>query len=194
MFKGLISKFQKPQAATQLPGYTALGVISQGSLSMIFKAREQASGRVVAVKVQKPAARKAGERPDVAHLVMTEGQVVSSLSHPNVVRCFTHGLLAENPYVVLEYVEGVPLAMLMGENVRSRLDGHRLSIVRQGAAALAHVHARRFVHRDFCPKNLLVDAGGVVKLIDFALAAPLGAASARCEHSGPPVLRHRLPR
>jgi len=76
MLKGLISKFQKPQSA-QLPGYGVLGVLCQGSQSMIFKAREQATGRIVAVKVQKPAARKAGDRPDVAHLALTEGQVVA---------------------------------------------------------------------------------------------------------------------
>jgi len=173
MFKGFMSKFQKPQA-TQLPGYTALGVICDGSQSSIFKAKEQATGRVVAVKVLKPAARKAGDHPDVAHLVLTEGQVVSSFNHANVVRCFGHGLLADSPYVVLEYVEGVPLSMLLAGDSK-QLDGMRLAVVRQAAMALAHVHARRFVHRDFCPKNLMVDAGGAVKLIDFALAAPLGA-------------------
>ena len=173
MLKGLISKFQKPQSA-QLPGYGVMGVICQGSQSMIFKAREQATGRIVAVKVQKPAARKAGDRPDVAHLALTEGQVVASLSHPNVVRCITHGFLGETPYVVLEYVEGVSLATLMKAD-SGQLNGLRLAIVRQAAMALTHVHARQFVHRDFCPKNLMVTATGVVKLIDFALAAPLGA-------------------
>jgi serine/threonine protein kinase len=173
MLKGLISRFQKPQAV-QLPGYAALGVIRQGSLSMIFKAREQATGRIVAVKVHKPAARKAGDRPDVAHLTLTEGQVVASLNHPNVVRCFTHGFLAEMPYAVLEYIEGAPLSSLTGADA-GQLAGLKLEIVRQAAMGLAHVHARRFVHRDFCPKNLLVTGDGVVKLIDFGIAAPLGA-------------------
>jgi len=196
MLKGLISRFQKQQAA-QLPGYAALGVIRDGGLSNIFKAKEQATGRIVAVKVQKPAARKAGERPDVAHLVLTEGQVVSSFNHPNVVRCLGHGLLGESPYVVLEYVDGVPLSMLLsGES--KQLDGMRLSVVRQAAMALAHVHARRFVHRDFCPKNLLVVSDGVVKLIDFALAAPLGAVPTMgyrpgtAEYLPPEVLRRDL--
>jgi serine/threonine protein kinase len=173
MLKDFMSRFQKPQAA-QLPGYAALGVIREGGASNIFKAREQATGRIVAVKVQKPAARKAGERPDVAQLVLTEGQVVSSFNHPNVVRCLGQGLLGESPYVVLEYVEGAPLSVLLAGETK-RLDGMRLSIARQAAMALAHVHARRFVHRDFCPKNLLVAANGAVKLIDFSLAAPFGA-------------------
>jgi serine/threonine protein kinase len=176
MLKGLISKFQKPQA-TQLPGYGALGVIRQGSLSMIFKAREQASGRIVAVKVQKPAARKAGDHPDGAHPQRTEGQMLASLDHENVIRCFSHGFLAESPYLVMEYVEGVTLSTLMGAE-SNRLDGMRLGIVRQAAAGLAHVHARRFVHRDFCPKNVMVTAEGEVKLIDFAMAAPFGAVPA----------------
>jgi len=181
MLKELMRRFQKPQMA-QLPGYTALGVIRDGGTSIVFKAKEQQTGRIVAVKVYKPGGRKAGAHRDAAHRDVTEGQIVASLNHPNTVKCLGHGLLADTPYLVLEYLEGTTLALLLAGG-RKRLAGHRLTIVRQGAAALAHVHGRRFVHRDFCPRNLFITAGGV-KLIDFSLATPFEAVPIAVSRAG----------
>jgi len=181
MLKGLIQKFQKPQIA-QLPGYTALGVIRDGGTCIVFKAKEQQTGRTVAVKVYKPGGRKAGARHDAPHRDVTEGQIVASFNHPNIVKCLAQGLLADTPYLVLEYLEGTTLALLLAGD-KNRLVGHRMTIVRQGAAALAHVHGRRFVHRDFCPKNLFITAGGV-KLIDFSLATPLAAVPIAVSRAG----------
>jgi len=170
MLKDLLQKFHKPQAV-QLPGYTALAVIREGGASVVFKAREQETGRIVAVKVHKPARRRPAEKAEAGGRHLTEGEIVSSLNHPNIVRCISHGLLAGMPYLVLEYLEGTTLGLLMKAE-GNRLEGHRLTIVRQAAAALAHVHGRGFIHHDFCPKNLFVTAGGL-KLVDFALATPL---------------------
>ena len=156
----------------ELPGYTPMGVVREGSMSTIIKAKDQKTGQVVVVKVHKPEARKAVEKLESRHRDFTEGQITAAFDHPNVVKCYDHGKLGETPYLVLEYLEGVTLANLMGGDSK-RLQGHRLSLVRQAAAALEHVHARRFVHHDFCPKNLFVTNQNQVKLIDFGLATPL---------------------
>jgi serine/threonine protein kinase len=170
MLKELMQKFQKSQAA-QLPGYAALCVIRHGGTSTIFKAKQQGTGRIVAVKVYKAGARKPTERPESATRDLTEGHILSSLNHPNVVQCLDHGLLADMLYVAMEYLEGTTLEMILAAD-GNRLSGHRLKIIRQGAAGLAHVHARRFMHRDFCPRNLFLTPAGA-KLIDFSVAAPL---------------------
>jgi len=149
-----------------------LGVVREGSMSTIFKARDQATGRIVAVKVHKPEARKAVDKLESQYRDFTEGQITAAFDHPNVVKCYDHGKLGDTPYLVLEYLEGVMLAGLMTGGSK-RLEGHRLSFVRQAAAALEHVHSRRFVHHDFCPKNLFVTNQNQVKLIDFGLATPL---------------------
>jgi serine/threonine protein kinase len=181
--------------SNELPGYTAIGIIREGSMSKIFKARHQETGRIVAIKVHKPEARKHVAKLESAYRDFTEGEITASFDHPNVVKCFEHGTLGEAPYLVLEYLEGMTLASLLGGDSK-RLTGKRMAYARQSAGALEHVHKRRFVHHDFCPKNLFV-AGGQdqIKLIDFGLACPLlerprkGARMGTTEILAPEMLR-----
>lgn len=171
MLKRLFQKIGGKQTV-ELPGYAALGVMREGSMSTIFKAREEETGRIVAIKIHKPQARKAMEKLEAQYRDFTEGQITASFDHPNVIRCLDHGDLGGVHYLVLECLEGMTLASLMaGES--KRLDGRRLSYMRQAAAALAHVHSRRFVHHDCCLKNLFVTNDDQVKLMDFGLATPL---------------------
>jgi len=156
----------------ELGGYAALCVIRQGSMSTIFKGRDRKTRRLVAIKVHKPEARKAVERLESRHRDFTEGQIACAFDHPNVVKCLDYGKLAGNDYVVMEYLEGVTLLSLM-TGKSQRLNGKRLSFLQQAASGLAHVHAKRFVHHDFCAKNLFVTNDDRVKLIDFGLAVPL---------------------
>jgi len=180
--------------AEQLPGYTAIGVIREGSMARIFKARHQETGRIVAVKVLKPEARKAIEKLESQFRDFTEGEITAAFEHPNVVKCYEHGRLGPVPYLVLEYLEGMTLASLMAGGSQ-RLEGRRLDFLRQAAEGLAHVHQRRFIHHDFCPKNLFVTNQNVVKIIDFGLACPLMDRPRRCARMGtteilaPEVLR-----
>ncbi len=155
-----------------LPGYTALGIVREGSMSTIFKARHKDTGRIVAVKVHKPEAAKTVKKLESRFRDFTEGQITASFDHPNVVKCFDHGDLRGVPYLVLEYLEGQTLAGLVRSGSQ-RLAGRRLAMLHQAALGLAHVHTRRFCHHDFCSKNLFVTVQDEVKLIDFGLATPL---------------------
>jgi len=191
---GLFQRLRKSKS-TELPGYSAIGVIREGSMSKIFKARHQDTDRIVAIKVHKPEARKHVAKLESEFRDFTEGEITASFEHPNVVKCFEHGTLGEAPYLVLEYLEGMTLASLLGGESK-HLAGRRMTIVRQAAAALDHVHKRRFVHHDFCPKNLfLVGEQNHVKLIDFGLACPLldharkGSRMGTTEILAPEVLR-----
>jgi len=193
VLKRFLQKLRGGQS-TELPGYTAVGVVREGSMSVIFKARQQGTGQIVVVKFHKPAAKKAMEKLETQFRDFTEGQITATFDHPNVVKCLDHGELAGTPYLVLEYLEGQTLAGLTVGDSR-RLTGRRLSYVLQAAAGLAHVHAKRFVHHDLCPKNLFVTNGDRVKLIDFGLATPLldrptpGTRMGTVEVLAPEVLR-----
>ena len=85
MLKELFHRLRGPQTV-ELPGYAASGVIREGSMSIIFKAKERTGGRVVVVKVLKPGAKKTVEKLEALYRDLTEGQITASLDHPNVVK------------------------------------------------------------------------------------------------------------
>ena len=99
----------------------------------------------------------------------TEGNLLGRLSHPNIARLLDAGILEGNqPYIVLEYVEGDPIdvhceRMNLGLEERSRLF---LDVI----AAVTHAHTQLVVHRDLKPANILVARDGAVKLLDFGIA------------------------
>ncbi|MFB9066638.1 serine/threonine-protein kinase [Pseudofulvimonas gallinarii] len=98
-----------------------------------------------------------------------ERQILASLEHPGIARLIDGGLLAtERPFMVMEYVDGLPI----DEYCRQRRLPLRscIQLVRQVAAALAHAHGRLVVHSDLKPSNILVDATGRPRLIDFGIA------------------------
>jgi serine/threonine protein kinase len=171
MLKGLITRL-RGSGSDVVPGFATLGVIRDGEMAKILKAREESTGRIVAVKVQKAAARKALEKNENFYGDFSEGQITASFEHPNVVRCYAHGEYAGESYSVLEYLDGRPLLSLM-QIERHLLDGQRIPIILQAAAAVAHVHAKRFIHHDICPKNLFMTPQNHLKLIDFSMATPL---------------------
>jgi serine/threonine-protein kinase len=98
---------------------------------------------------------------------------LASLSHANVARLYDAGLLPSGqPFIVLEYVDGVTLLDFCE---RHQLDvAARLRLFLQVLAAVEHAHKHLVVHRDLKPSNILVDAEGQVKLLDFGIAKLLG--------------------
>jgi serine/threonine-protein kinase len=98
-----------------------------------------------------------------------EGSVLARLAHPGIARLLDAGLSgAGQPYLVLEYVEGLAVDEFATRN-RLPLEG-RIGLVLQVLAAVGHAHAHLIVHRDLKPSNILVTAEGRVKLLDFGIA------------------------
>jgi serine/threonine protein kinase len=153
--------------------FELIGRTGQGSMSKVWRARDRMTGRTVCLKIldkvktAKFEARFQGlKRP-------TEGAILTSLKHPNIVTTFEHGLTMEGEqYLIMELIEGVGLNFLI-ETRSPQLEGHRIDILSQMAEGLDFVHKKGFIHRDVCPRNVMVDREGVVKLIDFGLTIPL---------------------
>jgi eukaryotic-like serine/threonine-protein kinase len=98
-----------------------------------------------------------------------EGSVLARLAHPGIARLLDAGLSgAGQPYLVLEYVEGLAIDEFADQN-RLPLEG-RIRLVLQVLAAVGHAHSHLIVHRDLKPSNILVTAEGAVKLLDFGIA------------------------
>lgn len=151
--------------------YTIIAETGQGSMSRIYRAMENATGRTVCLKLQDKAKTVAALSRSSAANRPTEGEIGMKIVHPNVVRTFDWGETSKREYfVVMEYVDGQSLQFVRQSRVLSLAE--KVNLLAQAADALAAVHAAGFIHHDFGPKNLLVDRDDRVRLIDFGLSVP----------------------
>ena len=103
-----------------------------------------------------------------------ERQILAHLEHPNIARLLDGGATEQGtPYIVLEYVAGVPIADWC-EKQRLSIE-QRLRLFRQVCDAVQYAHQHLIVHRDIKPGNILVTADGAPKLLDFGIAKLLDA-------------------
>lgn len=150
--------------------YTLIRPLGAGGMGAVYLA-ERSDGVVqqrVAIKFLARDLLAEGFRERFA----IERQVLAQLDHPAITRLIDADQLADGtPYYVMEYVEGQPLMRYVREQ---RLDLRaRIGLLIEVARAVAHAHQALIVHRDLKPGNILVDAQGQPRLLDFGIAKPL---------------------
>jgi formylglycine-generating enzyme required for sulfatase activity len=155
--------------------------IGAGGMGQVFRAEHCRLRRVVAVKLLAPewfgseAARARFRR---------EVETLARLRSPHIVAAHDAGESDGRDYLVMEYVEGRNLADLVREDGPLPV-GRALDYLLQAARGLRDAHAAGIVHRDVKPANLLVDAAGVVKVLDLGLARRSDSAAGASDLTGP---------
>jgi len=167
--------------------FRILGVLGSGGISVVYLAHDPELGRRVALKVLKQESLL--ERQNRAWM-LNEARVLAQLDHPAVVRVHEVGNTGTHTYLAMELVTGPSLRAVLDELARrahgeapvelvpgvatlaDRLQSftERIALLRQLADALACCHDRGILHRDLKPHNVLFDAQGTPRLIDFGLA------------------------
>jgi serine/threonine-protein kinase len=148
-----------------IPGYEILNKLGSGGMGSVYRARQTATDRVVALKLLSPSDRD----PASVDRFLREARVLIELAHPHLTRGLDVGYHRGLFYVAMECVDGSTLAQLL--RVHGPLQWRQAFIyTRHIADALAFVESRRLVHRDIKPENILIDASGKAKLTDFGLA------------------------
>jgi eukaryotic-like serine/threonine-protein kinase len=143
--------------------------LGSGGMSTVYLARDTTLDRPVAVKVMH---REMSEQADQLERFRQEARAVAKISHPNVVAVIDAGEDGGYPYIVFEYVEGETLKARI--NRIGALDVQEsLAYAIEVARGLTVAHARRMVHRDIKPQNVLIDAEGRAKLTDFGISRQL---------------------
>lgn len=151
--------------------FELLEVSGVGGLSCVYRARDLSEGKTVAIKALLP---EVLADPASAELLRRESEMASRLEHDNVVRVPSDGLRQEGPlpYLVMEFVRGIPLSRWLGSFPARRLSlGDFVPLAEQMLSGMAHAHARGIVHRDLKPGNIMVDEYRRVKILDFGIAA-----------------------
>jgi predicted ATPase len=146
------------------PGYELLDRLGAGGMGVVYRARDERLGRVVALKFL-PA--EYARDPARLALFHREARTASALNHPHICTVHDLGECEGRPFIVLEFVEGRTLRALLAERPAAE---EVARLVGQTARALAVAHAAGVVHRDIKPENLMVRADGYLKVLDFGLA------------------------
>lgn len=144
----------------------------QGSMSKVWQAYDRDLGRSICLKLL--------DKEKTANFEMrfkglnkpNEGEISILLRHPNIVQTYETGVSTKGePFVVMEWIEGVGLNFLI-ETKAKQLEANAFDYLIQLAEAVAYIHTQRFLHRDLCPRNVMVTKENQVKLIDFGLTLP----------------------
>jgi serine/threonine protein kinase len=144
----------------------------RGSMSRVYRALDNETGRTVCLKVQTRAKNEAAAaRASAGEKRPLEGEMAMHFVHTNVVRTFECGFSTQGEhFVVMEYIDGVSLQFI--RETRSAKTPEKFELLAQAAEGLAAVHAAGYIHHDVNPRNFLVDRDQRVRLIDFGLAVP----------------------
>src|SRR5262245_24909621 len=150
----------------RIGNYQVLDRLGAGGMGTVFKARHRRMKRVVALKVL---SRAAGTDDTFVQRFQREVEVISRLSHPNIVMAFDADEAEVGHFLVMEFVDGRDLASEVQRSGPLPVPA-ALDVILQAARGLEYAHAQGIIHRDIKPANLLREPGGLVKVTDLGLA------------------------
>jgi len=145
--------------------YEILGLLGEGGMGVVYKARDTRLGRLVALKFLSAGAL---ESPHARDRSMAEARAIAALNHPNIATIYEIGERDGAPVLVLEYLPGGTLRSRTGEGPLSLPEIVEFGL--QIADGLAHAHGHGVVHGDVKTENVMFTDDGRLKITDFGLA------------------------
>ncbi len=159
-------------ASSRIPervgGYRVLGVLGEGGMGVVYRARQERPERTVALKVIRPGWLSSSLLRRFEH----EAEVLGRLQHPGIAQIYEAGTADDGagpqPYFAMELVEGT--SILEHANAAGLGLRERIALLAKVCDAVEHAHQKGVVHRDLKPGNILVDRSGQPKVLDFGVA------------------------
>jgi serine/threonine protein kinase len=159
--------------------YELLTEIARGGMGVVYRARQTALDRIVALKMI--LAGRLADAEDVSRF-RTEAEAAARLQHPNIVAVHDVGDCDGQHYFTMEYIEGTSLDRRLAQGPLPGKSAARY--VRILARAVAYAHKQGILHRDLKPSNILIDVEDEPHITDFGLAKRLGPANAGHTRTG----------
>jgi serine/threonine protein kinase len=167
------------EVAKLFPQLEIMEFVGKGGMGAVYKARQAALDRLVALKILPSGVAGA---PGFAERFNREARALARLVHPNIVAVHDFGKAGELHYLIMEFVDGANLRE--AERAGRLAPEQALAIVPQICEALQFAHNEGVVHRDIKPENILIDKKGRVKIADFGIAKMLGEAAGQATLTG----------
>jgi len=168
---GSISAFQSLQPGVLFGGrYEILGVLGQGGMGAVYKARDRELDRLIALKVIRP---ELATDPAILLRFKQELILARNITHKNVVRIYDLGEADGIRFISMEYVDGDDLRTLLRRQGKFA-PKEAIAVVEQVCRALDSAHSEGVIHRDLKPQNIMRDKHGRIVVMDFGLARSLG--------------------
>ncbi len=159
-----------PRSPSGLPQYVGryrvVDRIGKGAMGVVYGAIDEHLGRRVAVKLM---LADFEEEPELRERFYREARITGQLAHRNIVTLFDLGEEKGRPFIVMELLDGVPLADFLSTAAASSIDV-KMDLMMQLCDGLQNAHEAGVVHRDVKPSNLFVLKDGTLKVLDFGVA------------------------
>jgi serine/threonine-protein kinase len=154
-------------STTNIGRYRITAVLGQGGMGIVYKAEDSEIRRQVAIKM----ILASMVNSDLVDRFYDEVRVTANLHHPNIVTVYDWGKEKGNPYIVMEFLDGISLdkGRITAKNPQLALY-HQLGVLIQVCAGLQYAHNHGVIHRDVKPANIVVLDDRTVKLVDFGIA------------------------
>ncbi len=166
-----ISAFQGLQPGVLFGGrYEIMGVLGQGGMGAVYKARDRELDRLIALKVIRP---ELATDPAILARFKQELILSRNITHKNVVRIYDLGEAEGIRFISMEYVDGEDLRTILRRNGKFA-PKDAISVVEQVCRALDSAHSEGVIHRDLKPQTIMRDKNGRIVVMDFGLARSLG--------------------
>jgi len=155
----------------RLGRYAIEAELGKGGMGIVYRARDERLGKIVALKVLSEAHR---EGPESGQRLRREARAAAILNHPSIVAVYDYDEDNGVPFIAYECVEGKTLDRVIADQ---KLTAEQMvDIGAQIASGLAYAHERGILHRDIKPQNIMLTEEGQVKILDFGLAKKTGVA------------------
>jgi serine/threonine protein kinase len=165
-----------PSVGARIPGYVLVEKLGEGGMGVVYKARQVALNRLVAVKMIRGGG---GARSDHFARFRNEAETIARLRHPHILQIFDVGMVGDLPFLALELLDGGSLNDRLAGTPQPGRNAAEFMVLLGRAIHAAHQVG--IIHRDLKPTNILFTSNGIPKISDFGLAKRLESDSRQTE-------------
>lgn len=159
-FRGWVNKIEQ-----HIGGYQILEIIASGGMGTIYKVKNPQNGQIMAIKQMQHPEEASDE--DLLRF-QQEARLATTLNHPNIVKVYDSGVHDKTPYLVMDYIPGIPLSKLIAKDKLPPRQA--LTVMRGILEGLAYAHRKGIIHRDIKPSNIMLMPSFLPLIMDFGLA------------------------